>query len=273
MARIESWLLLEYPHVWRRNAIPESGLPQALRTSLDRIARRFPAHRQLLIRRQHRASSPVRCFIAETREDRSRLTCFEADSYDDLARLDLAALPAGTPVIQPLYLVCTHGTHDKCCAKLGLPVYAALREHAGESVWQCTHVGGDRFAANLVCLPQGIYYGRVDPRDAPAIADAFARGEIWLGNYRGRCCYPRAAQVAEYFLRVETGIRRIDDLRLRGIERPAEGEWRVRFAATEQEYVVEYRTTPEALRQQLTCKSEEVSSIRQYQLVSCRAVR
>ena len=27
------------------------------------------------------------------------------------------------------------------------------------------HVGGDRFAGNLVCLPEGLYFGRVGPEE------------------------------------------------------------------------------------------------------------
>jgi len=46
--------------------------------------------------------------------------------------------------------------------------------------WETTHVGGDRFAANLVILPSGGYYGRLDPEDAVRVAESALRGRIDL---------------------------------------------------------------------------------------------
>ena len=33
-------------------------------------------------------------------------------------------------------------------------------------MWECSHVGGDRFAPNVVLLPDGFYYGNLDPESA-----------------------------------------------------------------------------------------------------------
>jgi hypothetical protein len=51
---------------------------------------------------------------------------------------------------EPIYLVCTHGRHDACCAVRGRPVAAALAAAYPERTWECSHIGGDRFAANVV---------------------------------------------------------------------------------------------------------------------------
>ncbi len=65
-------------------------------------------------------------------------------------------------------LVCTHGTHDGCCATFGYPVYCLLRhEHAPATdgqlrVWRVSHFGGHRFAPTLIDLPEGRYWGRLD---------------------------------------------------------------------------------------------------------------
>ena len=69
----------------------------------------------------------------------------------------------------PQYFVCTNGQRDLCCARFGLPTYAALRERVGERVWQTTHVGGHRFAPNVLTLPQAALYGRVQPADVDAV--------------------------------------------------------------------------------------------------------
>ena len=63
--------------------------------------------------------------------------------------------------------VCTHGRHDACCAERGRPVAAALAAAHPEQTWEVSHIGGDRFAANVLVLPDGLYYGRVSAADAP----------------------------------------------------------------------------------------------------------
>ena len=63
---------------------------------------------------------------------------------------------AGAGRTRPIILVCTHGVHDACCAIRGRPVAAALAARWPDLVWECSHVGGDRFAPNVVLLPDGL---------------------------------------------------------------------------------------------------------------------
>ena len=156
-------------------------VPRALgsrrRGRLDALARVEGAPRPAArppCRRAGSSSSAARSAAAGTgsspswraRPRRSgRCAALELERYDDLLELDLAS--AGDQVEHPLLLVCTHGKHDRCCAKFGRPLYDAVREQVDEEwVWQSTHVGGDRFAGNLVVLPDGVYYGRVEPSEA-----------------------------------------------------------------------------------------------------------
>lgn len=68
-------------------------------------------------------------------------------------------------------LVCTHGSHDVCCGRFGYPLYEELRQrYAAESegklrVWRTSHLGGHRFAPNLIDLPEGRYWGRMRLED------------------------------------------------------------------------------------------------------------
>ena len=68
-------------------------------------------------------------------------------------------------------LVCTHGSHDTCCASFGYPIYHFLRfRYAPElsgalRVWRVSHLGGHRFAPNLVDMPEGRNWVRLG-RDA-----------------------------------------------------------------------------------------------------------
>src|SRR5437660_337096 len=79
-----------------------------------------------------------------------------------------------------------------------------LIEHPGPW-WETTPVGGHRFAANLVILPHGLYYGPVGVGQAAAAIDAYQRGAVVVGRYRGRAGQPRADQEAEYARLAEAG--------------------------------------------------------------------
>ena len=39
---------------------------------------------------------------------------------------------------------------------------ALLAERDPDAVWECSHIGGDRFAATMLLFPHGINYGRAD---------------------------------------------------------------------------------------------------------------
>ena len=63
------------------------------------------------------------------------------------ARASIGIVPSPALEPEPMLLVCTHGVHDTCCAVRGRPVAAALARRWPEATWECSHVGGDRFAA------------------------------------------------------------------------------------------------------------------------------
>lgn len=107
------------------------------------------------------------------------------------------------------WMVCTHGKRDRCCARAGLPTYAALKEQAADDgckVWQTSHLGGHRFAATLVVLPSGVMYGRVPPQeDAAAHLLALdAQDEIASPWFRGIVGWPRWLQAALGFALAKT---------------------------------------------------------------------
>src|SRR5580658_2064729 len=118
--------------------------------------------------------------------------------------LDLQKLAAGTApgfgveVSEPVFLVCTHAQRNACCARFGGPLATQLAARYPGQVFQTTHVGGHRFAANLVILPHGLYYGPVGVAEATAAISAYVRGTITPERYRGRAGQPKATQEAEY---------------------------------------------------------------------------
>ncbi len=213
-SRIDHWLLVEYRGLWGPDALRASGLSDQVKEALREQVRARSRTRLLFIRRpDRRGREEFRAYAATSREGEESLRCASFSSYEELRTLDLAR--AGEVLERPLFLVCTHGKHDPCCARHGRPLFEALAEQVEEEdVWQTTHIGGDRFAGNLLCLSRGVYYGRVERKDAGRVLDAHLEDTIELVHYRGRSCYSFAAQAAERDIRERTGLLRFDDLRL-----------------------------------------------------------
>ena len=228
-SRIDHWFLVEYRGLWTRDALPGSGLSDQVKQHLRDQVSAVRHGRLLFIRRPDRRRSPeLVAFTASSRSGEETLTRIEFETYEDLRGVDLRS---GEPAGHPLFLVCTHGKHDPCCARYGRPLYDALRdEFDPQWVWQSSHIGGDRFAGNLVCLPEGLYYGRVDREAVGGVLDDHLGGLIALEHYRGRSCYAVPVQAAERFVRAEAGLLRVDDLELSAVEREGNA-WRVSFEA------------------------------------------
>ena len=226
-SRIDHWFLVEYRGLWAREALPGSGLSDQVKRHLLEQVGAVPNGRLLFVRRPDRRGRPeLVAFTASSRE--GSLTRIEFEAYEDLRHVDLRS---GGPAGHPLFLVCTHGKHDPCCARYGRPLYEALRDDLDPDwLWQSSHIGGDRFAGNLVCLPEGVYYGRVDRSSAGAVLDAHLAGRVALEHYRGRSIYPFAVQAAERWLREQTGLDELGTIELETAHR-RNGTWQVAFKA------------------------------------------
>jgi hypothetical protein len=132
-------------------------------------------------------------------------------------------------VDEPLILVCTHGRHDQCCANEGRPLMRVLRDSPwSDRVWECSHIGGDRFAANVVVLPHSLYFGRVDPESGPGLLAALDEGRMDVSRFRGRTSFSLAEQAVEHFVRRDLGIDTLEGV---VIDRQGEdGSFPVRLA-------------------------------------------
>jgi hypothetical protein len=239
-ARVDVWLLLEYNQPWGAKAFEESDLPGDVKAWLSHQLESIPNARLHFIRqRSALAMDDVMLYVAAAREADPALYKFYLGDYDDLPALDIPAILAGEsvqPTPERLFLVCTNGRRDRCCALHGLPVYDAMRQALADgsgSVWQTTHTGGHRFAANLLCFPHGLCYGRLDVEDVPAVIESYQRGEVLPDRLRGRSCYDAPVQAAEYYLRKQTGSVSLADFRLVGVHSPAEGEFAVEFESAQ----------------------------------------
>jgi hypothetical protein len=274
-SRIDNWVLLEYRGAWQRDVLGGSLLSPRLKSHLREQLELLRPSRLLFVKQlERRTESGRRVLLASSQPGAERLLGLEVEQQDDLHGVDLAGALAGhaspfRPVAQPLVVVCTHGKRDRCCARHGRPLYDALRVAAPRgAVWQSTHVGGDRFAGNVVSLPHGTYHGRVAPGDARALLAALAAGRVDLEHYRGRSAYPFPVQAAERALREAEPLLGLDDLALLRFERRDEDAWRVRFrtadGAVHRLEVVAELGEPELL----TCEAAEPRRARRYHVTA-----
>ncbi len=280
-SRVQRWLVVEQPGAWGRDAVVESELDRQVAAELEASARRHRA-RVLLARRagDRRRDGDRRVFLAHSGRERWWVEQLDLPRHEPRALLDIdlgvLAFPeppgvgrAGPPT---LHLVCTNGKHDPCCADLGRPVVRALVAAGTPDVWEVSHVGGDRFAANIVCLPDGVYYGRVTPDAAARLLADHRAGTIDFAHYRGRSCLPPLVQAADLFAREHLRERRIDGLTLLSTEPGPDDTVAVLLQQRDGETVeVIVRRERAAEPVQLTCHVPELSRPWAYRLVDVRA--
>lgn len=258
---VRTWLLLEHVGPWGNDALLDARLPDGLGAALTQQAK---AHRAkiLLIRRfsSKPAGDGLRVFAAYADPVAPRIESGTVADPREVLDLDLAAFRAGGTTGLPtydgsLFCVCTNGRHDACCAERGRPVAQALDRAHPEETWEVSHIGGDRFAANMVVLPHGLYYGRLDPVSAIAVAGSHLSGELDLDRLRGRASYPMAVQAAEIHLRRELGATREGDVAF--TRRAVDGDvTTATFTVAGGSYEVTVRTTRDpATATRLTCKA------------------
>jgi hypothetical protein len=261
-SRVDTWILLEYRGLWAHDAVDGSTLSPALKAYLVAERVRLPHARILFVRRpERRTKDGLIAYVARSTEGERELRRLELERHDDLLGLDLET--AGTPVDHPLFLVCTHGKHDRCCSRFGRPLYDAVREQVdGGWAWQSSHVGGDRFAGNVVVLADGVYYGRVEPADAWVVVEAALERRVYLPLYRGRSCYGFAAQAAELAVRETTSLLGVEEIKVRSIARAGDG-WRADVEAAEADYEVEVHVE-EGAQTHLTCSTSRLSRPKRY---------
>ncbi|TRW84815.1 sucrase ferredoxin [Mycolicibacterium sp. 018/SC-01/001] len=206
-----AWALLELGGGWGPSAFLNS--PSIIDPELGRaVARRFETAgmRVAAIRKPGRRATPPRWrwFLAFSDEGAEAL--YQGEVSDPSGYLDLALDGSdGTRCAAPVVAVCAHGRHDQCCAVRGRAAVAAIAARHPDITWECSHLGGDRFAATMLVLPEGLCYGRVDSTDAAGLIDRYFAGTLDNSLLRGRTSLPHAVQAAQYFARDALGEDRI----------------------------------------------------------------
>ncbi|MGY1666269.1 sucrase ferredoxin [Geodermatophilus sp. SYSU D00696] len=272
----QRWLMVEQPGPWGRDALLQSRLDAGV---APRLAARARAEgvRVLLVRRpgERPAASGRRWAYADGRPGREGLWWSVRDADTDLLDAPWDG-SVGERAPDPVYLVCTHGQHDACCALRGRPLARALPAPGPADVWECSHLGGCRFATNVLVLPHGFAYAQVAGDGADLVA-AHARGQVALPWLRGRSGLPLAAQAAQQAARERLGLLGVDDLPLRRAQRlpgtdaeAAAGVERfdVVLGGPDGDVVVRVESRPAPEAAQLTCRAVHPAHPREWTALS-----
>lgn len=260
------WLLVEQPGPWGRDALLQSRFDPVVAPQLAERARDAGLRIQMVRRPGERlADAGGRWAVADVRDAWVRWSTRSADA--ELLDVPLDG-SVGVRSDAPTFLVCTHGGHDACCAVRGRPLARAL----GGDVWETSHLGGDRFAANVLVLPTGHLYGQV-PADGGALVEAHRRGEVVLDGLRGRAGLTPVAQAAQQFARAHTGLLGVADLPVtrvvaQGAAEDGTERWGVTLAGGrgDVEVLLESRLSDEPRR--LTCAALRPGRFRTWHPVS-----
>ncbi|MYR05290.1 sucrase ferredoxin [Gordonia sp. SID5947] len=269
-----SWLLLELSGPWGPSVFLNS--PKIIDPALGRsIVRRVEATgmRIVAIRRPgKRAPTPRwRWFVVHSRPGAESVHRGEVAGPADYLELALDGSD-GESSSDPVVAICAHGKHDQCCAVRGRAATTAIAAGFPEWTWECSHLGGDRFAATMLILPHGLSYGRVDSSDDPAaLVRLYNAGRLDDSHLRGRTSLPHPVQAAQHFVRQETGIDRIDALAPLDVQR---GDQQIRVLLDDPDGPVEVILSEEMSDPlQSTCGSQAIGRVRQFVLVSMSVLR
>lgn len=125
-----------------------------------------------------------------------RYRAVDADGWRRILREHLLGGERVEVGVEPLagrhVFVCVHAARDERCGRCGPPLLAAMREAVAEAgledvaVRATSHVGGHKYAGNLLIYPEGVWYGYVRPDDAGRVVrDHLVDGRILADLHRG----------------------------------------------------------------------------------------
>lgn len=248
------WLLIEMPGPWGGKAVAESDLAPEVRSRILNWEAEADSRRAQFIRRELTVfdkPGSITVFVGYV-DSPPGLYRFHFDDYADLLEFDLERaserpFPVSSLCTEPIFLTCTNGRRDACCAKWGREMAAAMSTAAADRAWQTTHLGGHRFAPTVLVLPHGSQYGWLAPDEAVRLVEAHCEERLYrLDRYRGHVGFARPVQAAAIFVRENEDRRAVNALSLLDAVRERT-TWQVRLRSGAEVYevqVVQKETAP-----------------------------
>ncbi|MBD2358776.1 sucrase ferredoxin [Tolypothrix sp. FACHB-123] len=217
----ETYILVECPPPWTTEAFDSKWVPSNLKTLVEEVKRAKLPIRFLLIAndKSHKIEQTTLLIYQKQKGLNHGYQKFEfflpnieqvAGTVKKFLRgrnTDYEQQKSSTRDI----LICTHGSHDKCCARYGNPFYFSAQNTISYlnlenlRIWRSSHFGGHRFAPTMIDLPEGRYYGALEQDSLKAILTR--TGDINCLNqvYRGWGILPTPLQILEKELIIHYG--------------------------------------------------------------------
>jgi (2Fe-2S) ferredoxin len=151
-------------------------------------------------------------------------------------------------------------------------VAARLAERWPVGTWECSHVGGDRFAANLLVLPGGACYGNLDPGNVVEVVEAHLEDRVSVDHLRGISTQPPVGQAAVAAVLRRFGPAGLAQVVVRRVQQLGDESWSVVLAGSGplpravEATVLRSRTTPA----RLTCRASGPTSAYRYDVPDLR---
>ena len=225
----QSWIIIEQPGPWGRQALTNSRLDADL-GALLKAASADSGTTVLLARHPDRLERDLHggqlladplgavrnIWVAHTAPGDTRMRRGVTGDLSQIGSWDLSAIaqgnlpPFGVSVKDSTLFICTHSGRDQCCAVHGRALLAAALDRLAPDeraqVWEVSHIGGHRFAPTALSLPSGAVYGRLGVDDVLRIRGHDVLRTVSTLNYRGRSAFPQPLQVAEIAVRNMDGV-------------------------------------------------------------------
>lgn len=210
----QTYVLIECCLPWESEAFNSKQIPQNLKDLVEEVELSQQKIRFLLINNDRTKCASHRKVLIYDKKDRELFGGyakheFNVDSIDKVAEIVKSYLDREVPDCETEnsssrdILVCTHGSHDMCCARYGNPFYAQATALVSElelndvRVWRSSHFGGHRMAPTAIDLPDGRYYGNLDRTSFQSILTRTGNIECLNKVYRGWGILPNPIQVLE----------------------------------------------------------------------------
>lgn len=217
---IETYILLESSLPWASDAWETQSLPEDVRAVMSQIKTQYPQTRCLLINQDRTRFRRQRSLILYQRQSRSLVSRFDRYEFTierpeeaiEILRSFFANRFSTSFITRQTQdiLICTHGSHDQCCARYGNPFYVQSKRmvkslNADVQVWRCSHFGGHRFAPTAITFPDGRVYARLNSFALKAILSRIGPMDFIESTYRGSSLLPSELQTLERSLLLRFG--------------------------------------------------------------------
>ncbi|NET58883.1 MAG: sucrase ferredoxin [Symploca sp. SIO2E6] len=217
-----TYILVECPTPWAANAFDSKAVPENLKVLVHKVKQSQLSVRFLLLApNQSPPTDGTKILIFE--QEQGRLSRgyqkheFNVPNIEQVAGVVEQYLAGEQLNCQQVtgetrdILVCTHGSHDKCCARYGKPFYREALATVAElslsqvRIWQASHFGGHRFAPTAIDFPTGRYYGGLNRESLSSILTRTGDIACLKRVYRGWSILPTSMQVVERELMLTHG--------------------------------------------------------------------